>query len=93
MNVRYLPLKTVILVILLIGCAPKTEKKVHLVPSNEMILIPGGTLQMGGDNHQAAANEFPKHQVQIRSFWMDATECHQCAIYQVCQSHRIYHHR
>lgn len=40
----------------------------------KMILIPGGILNMGGDNEQANANEFPKHQVNIRSFYMDETE-------------------
>lgn len=39
-----------------------------------MILIPGGTLHMGGDNEQADPNEFPKHPVEISSFWMDETE-------------------
>lgn len=39
-----------------------------------MVLIPGGTLQMGGDNAQADANEFPKHPVPIEAFWMDTTE-------------------
>lgn len=39
-----------------------------------MVLIPAGTLSMGGDNRQADPNEFPKHPVQIDSFWMDATE-------------------
>ncbi|MFK7799898.1 MAG: formylglycine-generating enzyme family protein [Aureispira sp.] len=39
-----------------------------------MVLIEGGILQMGGDNQQAAANEFPKHAVSIPSFWMDETE-------------------
>lgn len=29
---------------------------------------------MGGDNEQADANEFPKHNVQINPFWMDETE-------------------
>ena len=39
-----------------------------------MIRIPGGTLQMGGDNEQADPNEFPKHPVPIAPFWMDETE-------------------
>lgn len=41
---------------------------------NGMILIPSGTLHMGGDNDQADANEFPKHDVKISSFYMDETE-------------------
>ncbi len=39
-----------------------------------MVRIPSGTLHMGGDNAQAAPDEFPKHQVQIDGFWMDETE-------------------
>ncbi|MEM0994355.1 MAG: formylglycine-generating enzyme family protein, partial [Bacteroidota bacterium] len=39
-----------------------------------MVLIPTGTFQMGGDNNQARQDEFPKHGVQIDSFWMDETE-------------------
>jgi len=39
-----------------------------------MILIPGGHLNMGGDNQQADQNEFPKHEVEISSFLMDITE-------------------
>lgn len=47
---------------------PQLKKK------DGMVLIPSGTLNMGGDNQQADANEFPKHQVQVHSFWMDETE-------------------
>jgi sulfatase modifying factor 1 len=39
-----------------------------------MVLIPGGTFMMGGDNDQASRDEFPKHRVTVSSFWMDATE-------------------
>lgn len=42
--------------------------------TNEMVLISGGILDMGGDNKQADRNEFPKHKVGVNSFWMDATE-------------------
>ena len=45
-----------------------------MVKQDGMLLIPAGALNMGGDNAQAAPNEFPKHQVQIDSFWMDETE-------------------
>lgn len=44
------------------------------VIADGMALIPGGELNMGGDNDQASANEFPKHKVKIDSFWMDRTE-------------------
>ena len=39
-----------------------------------MILIPGGTFDMGADNEQAAPDEYPKHAVKVDPFWMDATE-------------------
>jgi len=39
-----------------------------------MVWIPGNTFMMGGDNQQAAADEYPKHQVTVGGFWMDATE-------------------
>ncbi len=42
--------------------------------TDNMVLIPAGTLGMGGDNEQASPNEFPKHDVKIKSFWIDATE-------------------
>ncbi len=39
-----------------------------------MVLIPGGIFEMGGDNQQASADEYPKHPVTLSSFFMDATE-------------------
>lgn len=39
-----------------------------------LILIPGGIFDMGGDNDQAAEDEYPKHKVKIDSFYIDATE-------------------
>lgn len=39
-----------------------------------MVLIPGGTFMMGGDNDQAAQDELPKHRVRVDKFLMDATE-------------------
>lgn len=41
---------------------------------NGMVLIPGGTFEMGGDNEQSAPDEFPKHIVQLSAFYMDITE-------------------
>ncbi len=51
---------------------PSPDRTVLL--ADRMVLIPGGLLDMGGDNEQADANEFPKHKVAIDSFWMDQTE-------------------
>jgi formylglycine-generating enzyme required for sulfatase activity len=39
-----------------------------------MVFIKGGIFMMGGDNEQARQDEFPKHAVQVNSFYMDATE-------------------
>jgi len=39
-----------------------------------MTYISGGTFMMGGDNDQARADEFPKHQVRVDGFWMDEHE-------------------
>ncbi len=39
-----------------------------------MVLIKGGTFDMGGDNEQASRDEYPKHPVLVDDFWIDATE-------------------
>ena len=54
--------------------ATSPARVANLEKKDGMLLIPGGTLDMGGDNEQADPNEFPKHKVQISSFWMDETE-------------------
>ena len=39
-----------------------------------MIWIEGGTYLMGGEGKLALPREFPKHEVSVDGFWMDATE-------------------
>ena len=39
-----------------------------------MVLILGGLFDMGADNEQASSDEYPKHKVQVASFYMDITE-------------------
>jgi len=39
-----------------------------------MVLVPGGSFMMGGDNAQASEDEYPKHPVTVNAFYMDATE-------------------
>jgi formylglycine-generating enzyme len=39
-----------------------------------MILISGGTFDVGADNNQASPDEYPKHTVRINSFYIDVTE-------------------
>lgn len=58
---------------ILISCKQEPQE-VSLKVEDGMALIPAGELSMGGDNEQADANEYPKHKVQIKSFWMDVTE-------------------
>jgi len=38
-----------------------------------MVWIPAGTFTMGGNNQQAAPDEFPRHKVLVNGFWMDVT--------------------
>jgi formylglycine-generating enzyme len=39
-----------------------------------MVYIKGGTFEMGGDNDQASDDEFPKHKVNLKGFWIDVSE-------------------
>ena len=39
-----------------------------------MVLIPGGTYEMGGKSDQADEDELPRHEVSISPFLMDVTE-------------------
>lgn len=39
-----------------------------------MVLIPGGSFEMGADNEQASEDEYPKHKVTVDAFYMDVTE-------------------
>lgn len=39
-----------------------------------MVLIQGGTFEMGTADNEGRKDEYPKHQVTLKSFWMDATE-------------------
>ena len=42
--------------------------------TSNMVYISGGEFMMGGDNNQASADEFPKHKVRVKPFWIDLTE-------------------
>lgn len=42
--------------------------------TNGMVSIPAGTYMMGADDNQAADDEYPKHQISVDPFWIDATE-------------------
>jgi formylglycine-generating enzyme required for sulfatase activity len=47
---------------------------VTAVSHPDMVYIPSGTFQMGGDNYQARSDELPKHTVTISAFWLDSAE-------------------
>jgi sulfatase modifying factor 1 len=49
-------------------------KRDSLTNHKGMVWIAGGTYQMGADNKQASPDEYPKHNVAVDGFWMDATE-------------------
>lgn len=51
-------------------------EKVNPTADNKagMVWIDGGTFMMGADNQQASGDEYPKHQVKVDGFYMDATE-------------------
>lgn len=48
--------------------------QVSSVGNEGMILIKGGKFDMGADNSQARPDEYPKHPVQVNSFWIDIQE-------------------
>jgi len=39
-----------------------------------MVLIPGGRFLMGSSDNEGRSDEYPQHAVEVKSFWMDATE-------------------
>lgn len=39
-----------------------------------MVWIPAGEFEQGGDNEQAAEDEYPKHKVKLDGFWIDVAE-------------------
>lgn len=47
-----------------------TQQSTH----QNMVVIPAGSFMMGGDGHQARADELPKHKITLSSFWMDSTQ-------------------
>lgn len=57
-----------------LSCKEGEKSSLEITNENGMVLIPSGTLKMGGDNEQADQNEYPKHDVEITSFWMDEHE-------------------
>ncbi|MEM9856704.1 MAG: formylglycine-generating enzyme family protein [Bacteroidota bacterium] len=64
-------------VFILLSCSVKnTEVETNDLSKTPrgMVLIPSGTFTMGGKSDQADADEFPRHEVSITSFYMDEAE-------------------
>jgi len=57
---------------------PKQSSEITTLDQGEnnegMVFIPGGVFMMGGKSDQADKDEFPRHEVEISAFYMDATE-------------------
>jgi sulfatase modifying factor 1 len=73
-------LLVIISILLFISCAKKSSKrklefkiKYNTLHEN-MVYVPSGVFEMGGDNKQDFPDEFPKHKVTLDGFWMDCTE-------------------
>ena len=69
--------KIALLKLVLILAAVASFAQISSIPATpppDMLWIEGGVLNMGGDNEQASEDEYPKHQVELNGFWMDATE-------------------
>ena len=61
--------------LLLLSCnSNKKSQNANPVVKDGMVFIEGGKFLMGGDNEEARSDEFPKHSVEVSSFWMDQTE-------------------
>lgn len=50
------------------------SKKSSTIVKDGMVFIEGGEFLMGGDNDEARTDEYPKHKVEVSSFWMDQNE-------------------
>lgn len=53
------------------GCNNEVSPKLEF---GKMALIPAGTFVMGGNSNQSGPDEFPRHKVQVDSFYMDVHE-------------------
>jgi sulfatase modifying factor 1 len=63
----------IIFVFMISSCSRSNKTGVASSPEG-MVLIPGGSFKMGGRSQESTQDEFPRHDVTIRSFYMDATE-------------------
>jgi len=63
-----------VLVMIIHGCTKHSSQGSQTIRYGEMKLIPGGTFEMGGNDPQASADEFPRHMVTVDSFYIDIHE-------------------
>ncbi len=66
-----------------VAVQPKPESSIFKIDQNDMphgdslanmVWVPGGKFMMGGTDALAREDELPVHPVQVKGFWMDATE-------------------
>ncbi len=60
-----------VVLIFIEGCEPVNQ---ITAPLEGMVLIPGGTYEMGAKSKMGYRDEYPRHEVEISSFHMDKTE-------------------
>ncbi|MCB0488475.1 MAG: formylglycine-generating enzyme family protein [Cyclobacteriaceae bacterium] len=65
---------TMLLALVIVACKKTNNPRAEETGPAGMVLIPGGSYTMGGRSEQADRDEFPRHQEEISSFYMDATE-------------------
>lgn len=77
-KIEFVGLAAIIVIGLLFSCNEQRNSQslnhYNIDIPQGMVHIPAGILNMGGDKNQADANEYPKHKVNIKSFYMDITE-------------------
>ena len=52
----------------------QTQRKTNIDRHENMVYIKSGSFEMGADNNQAQKDEYPKHKVTLKGFWIDKTE-------------------
>ena len=63
-----------LITVIFVSCDSKLKTQKNELKKDGMVFIEGGKFLMGGDNDEARSDEYPKHSVEISSFWMDETE-------------------
>jgi len=57
-----------------VSASDKQTVAVNSLNHDNMVWIEGGTFSMGADNEQGRQDEYPKHPVELKGFYMDITE-------------------